>query len=145
MSSQGRWSLYLVVGLGLLLLLLPAAAGAQCTLKPVPMKALNRVDGHFIYDRECAACHGTDGKGNERAERALEVPVPDLTEIAANDGRYIVIHVVHHFVDPNVHGAAMPEWGRYIPAAYGGDRAAAELAALNVARYIETLQAVHRQ
>lgn len=120
--------------------LMSASVVAAPRIKPVPIKSLSTVDGHAIYQRECAVCHGVDGDGDGIAVAALGVPVPDLTLIAARDGRYDLLHVVRHLADPPAGSAHMPDWDRLLRRAYSRNSGAAALAELNLAKYIGTLQ-----
>jgi mono/diheme cytochrome c family protein len=74
------------------------------------------MSGEDLYQRFCAACHGTQGRGDGPVAASFKIEVPDLTLIArrANnayprdrvariiDGRYII----------GAHGSrTMPVWG----------------------------------
>ena len=37
-------------------------------------------DGRRLYDESCAACHGSDGRGQAQALLGFETPVPDFTD-----------------------------------------------------------------
>jgi cytochrome c len=38
--------------------------------------------GKKVYEKKCASCHGTDGKGNAKMEQALKVRIPPLADAA---------------------------------------------------------------
>jgi mono/diheme cytochrome c family protein len=128
----------LILGAGLLAA--PATVYAQSTIKWVSMKTLNDVDGKYIYDRECAVCHGSSGKGNGKAARLVDVPVPDLTLIAARDGEFNQFHVLHHVVDQRTDRDRMPNWGHNFEHAFTDHRAGAEIASRNLLRHVEAMQ-----
>ena len=72
------------------------------------------MSGEQLYQRFCAACHGTQGRGDGPVAASFRVEVPDLTQTANRvhgtreqivriiDGRYII----------GAHGTRiMPVWG----------------------------------
>jgi mono/diheme cytochrome c family protein len=69
---------------------LPSRADAQ----PADRSGLN---GEQLYQRACAACHGTDGRGQPLAARGFEIQPPDFTDCSlttpeADLDWYSVIH-----------------------------------------------------
>jgi mono/diheme cytochrome c family protein len=80
------------------------------------------------YVRACASCHGVTGQGNGPLAEYMSVPVPDLTQIAAqNDGVFPMLDVIQ-IIDGRTgvrgHGGPMPIWGdRYeaLAASEAGD------------------------
>jgi mono/diheme cytochrome c family protein len=38
--------------------------------------------GKKVYEKKCAACHGADGKGNAKMEKALNAKIPPLAAAA---------------------------------------------------------------
>ena len=89
--------------------------------------------GAVLYARHCAACHGTEGRGDGPVAPALRRPPNDLTLLAReNGGRFDTAHVatVIDGRSPVVeHGTReMPVWGVVFEAelsdeAYTGYRA----------------------
>ena len=85
--------------LALLGLLLLATCGAssfaqnkKLILKPPPPS--DPTSGAQMYKDYCAACHGTQGKGNGPASEFLKLPLSDLTTLAQrNHGKYPDVHV----------------------------------------------------
>ena len=54
-------------------------------------------DGAALYDRACAACHGTDGRGRPAVEIGFDIPLPDFSDCAfasrePNADWFAVIH-----------------------------------------------------
>ena len=94
-QSKRLWPLLLVLDV-----LLSGARGARAAPSA----------GELLYRRYCAACHGTDGRGDGPASAALCPRPPDLTRLESTvpdlmrqiDGRRTI----------RAHGtAAMPVWG----------------------------------
>ncbi len=40
--------------------------------------------GQKVFTSKCAACHGPDGKGNQKMAAMLKVTIPDLGQVAPN-------------------------------------------------------------
>lgn len=72
--------------------------------------------GQGMFLQFCAACHGTDAKGDGPMAEILTVAPPDLTQLAArNDGAFPVFRVIRQIDgrDPLLaHGGEMPLFGR---------------------------------
>ncbi|WP_050930425.1 c-type cytochrome [Aestuariivita boseongensis] len=85
------------------------ALAGLATCAPVP-----RAEGAKLFARNCAACHGAQGRGDGPEAAALPRAPADLTQIAArNDGVFPaadVIAVIHGYRGQNLH-ALMPEFG----------------------------------
>ena len=72
--------------------------------------------GKLEFQKNCAVCHGINGKGNAQALDFLKQTPPDLTKIAKkNDGKYPFKQVYKQIEDPTgirAHGSReMPIWG----------------------------------
>jgi mono/diheme cytochrome c family protein len=73
--------------------------------------------GGDLFQGHCAACHGSDAKGQGPVAAMLKVPPPDLTRIALRQGGHFDSSEVAAFIDGRVdiiaHGRReMPVWGR---------------------------------
>lgn len=74
--------------------------------------------GQIEYMQACASCHGEFGKGDGPVATYMTTPVPDLTQIRAeNDGEFPFQDLLE-LVDgrlserqPGPHGTEMPVWG----------------------------------
>ena len=74
--------------------------------------------GEIEYTQACAACHGASGKGDGPVAPFMNVPVPDLTKIRANNDGDFPFQELIEMIDgrnaerqPGPHGTAMPVWG----------------------------------
>lgn len=123
----------------------PQAAQPSVKIEKVPVRQTGAVSGKELYLDHCAVCHGTDGKGHGPATAALKTAPPDLTLLAKNSGgKFPSAHLVT-ILDSNpgavVHGSKeMPIWGP-IFRKMGTDPNLGHLRALNVSKYIESMQA----
>lgn len=127
-----------------------AAAAAQqqpqTTVKHVPATATSPASGPEMYKAYCAACHGTDGKGNGPAAPALKVPPTDLTALSKNNGGKFpsakVAATIRGEADIAAHGThEMPVWGRLFWSMSHGHEGEVQQRVSNLTRYIESLQA----
>lgn len=55
-------------------------AGTLRSGNPARSAASSGVLGQTVYDRACAACHGSDGRGAPSDRVGFDVPLPDLTD-----------------------------------------------------------------
>lgn len=114
-------------------------------VEKVPVRQTGEVSGKELYDDHCAVCHGKDGKGNGPAVPALKKAPPDLTVLAKdNGGKFPSLHVMN-LLDSKpgapAHGSQeMPIWGP-IFSKMGPDPNLGHLRALNLTKYIESMQA----
>lgn len=74
------------------------------------------MSGAELYQVFCASCHGTQARGDGPVASTLNVRVPDLTRIAAENGGTFPTQRIRETIDgqnlPRVHGTrAMPVWG----------------------------------
>ena len=44
--------------------------------------AANGTDGSALYERACAACHGTEGRGRSAVDVGFDIPLPDFSDCA---------------------------------------------------------------
>jgi mono/diheme cytochrome c family protein len=122
-----------------------AAVAAQekpkIVMQPPPQVAANDPQGMF---REyCAACHGTEGKGNGPAAPALKTVPADLTRISARNGGQFPVVKVRRYIEGldelPAHGSRdMPVWGQVMRGL--GSDAAVKLRVEGLTRYIESIQ-----
>ena len=133
----------------MLLLTLVFAFGAVAVaqeMKKVPARYTPPASGSEMYKAYCASCHGVDGKGNGPAAAALKAKLPDLTQLAKNNGgKFPSAHVAQLVIGDALvaaHGDKdMPVWGPAFLVMDQHDRSVVLLRAKNLASHIETLQA----
>ena len=114
------------------------------TIKEVPVKMIDSLEGKDLFNQYCAVCHGVDAKGKGPAAEALKKPPADLTQLAArNKGRYpdlavqISIRGPHGVIE---HGTGeMPIWGP-IFSATGQQKDLGDLRVNALVKYIGTIQ-----
>jgi hypothetical protein len=123
-------------------------ANAQQILKvtKVPAKPTSAVSGESMYVNYCAACHGTNGKGNGPALRALNSRPEDLTMLARNNGgKFPVDHVVSVLrfgSTSQAHDSInMPVWGPILGSLNRSNSVAEQQQRIsNLTRYLNTMQ-----
>jgi mono/diheme cytochrome c family protein len=111
--------------------------------------------GAVDYQNFCAACHGTDARGNGPVAIELKTTPPSLRQLAARRSGVFDVNEIVKIIDgrdmPRAHGTPeMPIWGslfRYVAEASGilsSDIEDTEKDArrhiLAVAKYLETIQ-----
>jgi mono/diheme cytochrome c family protein len=144
----GSCALSGVLAVGLLVTIAAGRLSGQASqpsgIRVAPCVAIASLEGNDNFQRYCAVCHGTTGKGNGPAAGALRGPLPDLTTIAARHaGKFdrVAVERVISGADrrPSAHGTvAMPMWG---PVFNGSEDAkVTTLRIQNLAEYLETLQ-----
>ena len=99
-----------------------------------------------MFKSYCAACHGTDAKGNGPAAAALKVPPTDLTLLSKNNGgKFPDMKVVSAIRGDTVlpaHGTKeMPVWGQVFWSLSHGHEGEVQQRTANLTKYIEGLQA----
>ena len=107
--------------------------------------------GEREFQNYCASCHGAAGMGAGPMAEYLNVPVPDLTQIAArNEGKFPFLEVIH-IIDGRTglkgHGSSMPVWGTQFMIE-AGDTMAGDYSSFNELRgrvlslgyYLESIQ-----
>lgn len=144
---MGMKSLIASVGLICAVLLIGPAVAQEppTTVKMVPVHPAQTVSGKELFREYCAVCHGTDGKGDGPAAKALKVPPADLTQIAAHSGGKYPETKVQHAINgesaPIAHGSKdMPIWGNV----FGHMSSNPDLGTLrvyNLVKYIGEIQA----
>ncbi|MDJ0992212.1 MAG: c-type cytochrome [Dinoroseobacter sp.] len=105
--------------------------------------------GADAFRTYCAACHGMDGLGDGSMTEIMSVPVPDLTQLSANnDGVFPMLEVIH-IIDGRTglrgHGTPMPLYGALFddeldsPGPYGAP-IYTRGKILSIAYYLEAIQ-----
>ena len=134
------------------LILFALAAGvlwAQNESRPVVQKTpagqTSASSGKEMYRAYCAACHGTDGKGDGPASAALKSLPSDLTVLARrNAGKFPELRVfgaINGDLRVAAHGSQdMPTWGAVFGQMDGTDVGRVKLRIRNLTKYIESLQ-----
>ena len=106
--------------------------------------------GKIEYMNHCAACHGESAVGDGPLAELMTVPVPDLTQVSAqNDGVFPMLEMIQ-VVDGRTgirgHGYPMPVWGARFKSEVEGDIGAyaSEIVVrgriLSLAYYLESIQ-----
>jgi len=75
---------------------------------PLPLDAKTLALGRTVYEENCAACHGTSGRGDGEAGRDLNPRPVDLTRMTYRQGRMagLIFYAVSEGGEP--YGSAMP-------------------------------------
>jgi mono/diheme cytochrome c family protein len=106
--------------------------------------------GAQSYERYCATCHGTSGRGDGALAPYLETGPSDLTLLSRRHDGFYPANLVRHALDgssvPKARGA-MPDWSASLRHdAAGPSRMAAAATVDGIVEYVETLQeARHRR
>ena len=133
----------------ILLTLATAVLWAQNESRPVvqktPVGRTSASSGKEMYRAYCAACHGTDGKGDGPASEALKSPPLDLTDLAKrNGGKFPELRVfgtINGDLRITAHGSKdMPTWGAVFRQMDATDVAGVKLRIRNLTKYIDSLQ-----
>ncbi len=112
------------------------------TLKREPAPVTSAISGGEMYHAYCAACHGSQAKGNGPAAPALKAAPTDLTMLAKQHGGEFpaadfeqVLTGQHTLA---AHGdSEMPVWGQVFKRMPGNET----LRIYNLSKFIESLQA----
>ena len=99
--------------------------------------------GHNDYSDHCAACHGSDGKGNGPKVNQLSATPTDLTLLSKENGGSFPETAVYNIIDGrrvgDFHGQEMPIWGQYFDDIEGNEEAVDERIS-NLIEYLKTIQ-----
>ena len=106
-----KWRQLILPGLLLLVAYAVVAGPIDDTLPPTYVPT-----GQQMFKEYCAACHGSDGKGQGPLAAMLKTPPPDLTTLAKRHlGKFpssYVKSVLEFGPGPSAHGSSeMPTWG----------------------------------
>jgi mono/diheme cytochrome c family protein len=128
----------------LVLALVPAKAEAQ-QVKRGTAPRIASVAGVDTFKTYCAVCHGTDGRGNGPAAKALTKTPADLTGIAKrHGGTFSASDVTEVIAGAQVvlsHGTRdMPIWGDVF-SALAPDQSFVKLRMANLLDYLKSIQA----
>jgi len=123
-----------------------ALAGAAMAFEAV---TLEDYSGAELFDRFCAACHGSQARGDGPVAASLNVAVPDLTTIGARYGEFpamLIRDVIDgRGIDKRAHGTrAMPVWGYEFWVEEGGDVNAQRAVRDAINKLVEHLRSVQR-
>jgi mono/diheme cytochrome c family protein len=102
------------------------------------------VRGPDLYRAHCAACHGSDGKGDGPLAPALKAKPADLTALAKNNGgRFFADRVGKFIAGQEIsasHGSReMPVWGPIFHQVED-DRDFGNVRIQNLVKYLESIQ-----
>jgi mono/diheme cytochrome c family protein len=114
------------------------------TIKTVPARDTQTLDGKTMFHEYCAVCHGDTGKGNGPAADALKKAPADLTQVARkNGGTFPEIKVQRMIAGEDEIGShgnrAMPIWGNVFRSLSNKEGETLRVNALM--KYVEELQA----
>ncbi len=85
----------------------------------LPVLSADKLDiGKVEYEQSCASCHGLDGKGKGPFSEAMQLTVPDVTNLAKRNGGVFPVSRVYDVIDGReavkAHGTRdMPIWGKH--------------------------------
>lgn len=110
---------------------------------------LSAYTGEQLFNRFCASCHGSGGRGDGPVAASMNVMVPDLTRISKRQGGSFPTERVHQIVDGRLvrppHGTReMPVWGTEFLRADGDDAAAQARAEQLIAKLVEYLRSIQK-
>jgi mono/diheme cytochrome c family protein len=137
---------YLVLALALTFSSVAAVAADSPTktIKSVPARDIQTLDGKAMFHEYCAVCHGDNGKGNGPAADALKKEPSDLTRVALNNGGTFPEIKVQRLItgedEVAAHGnRAMPVWGNIFRSMSNKEGETLRVNALM--KYVEQMQA----
>ncbi|MCP5143915.1 MAG: cytochrome c [Gammaproteobacteria bacterium] len=103
--------------------------------------------GRLRFERNCALCHGTDGRGFGPFLTQLNKKPPDLRLLSRNNAGYFPLKRVYDAIDgrmlPSSHGTTqMPIWGETFKSTVaGGSETLVRGRILELIMYLESIQA----
>jgi len=88
-----------------------ARQSESSTQNPFPPTEENLQEGRQHYEKQCAFCHGLDGKGQDQTGIQFYPPVPSLIEREneMTDGQ------VHSIINKGIRYTAMPSFAKALP------------------------------
>lgn len=119
-------------------------AQAQANPAQAPQGLIYSIKGPDLYRAYCASCHGLAGRGDGPAAPALKAKVPDLTQLARNNGGAFPSAQVRKMISGDEvllsHGSReMPIWGPIFHQVEE-DRDFGAVRIENLLKYLETIQ-----
>ena len=110
---------------------------------------LDDYSGAELFERFCAACHGSGARGNGPVASSLNVLVPDLTTIGNRYGEFpatLIRDVIDgRGIDMRAHGTrTMPVWGYEFWVEEGGDVVAQTSVRDAIDKLVEYLRSIQR-
>lgn len=142
MSRTG--TLAMIAALSLTATVVAQQPAAEKTLKRVPIAATSIADGAEMYSAYCAACHGTEGRGDGPAAPAFKTAPTNLTTLSVkNGGEFPKFQVLSTLqwgpAASNAHGSKnMPVWGTVFSSI--GNQAETRQRIYNLMKHVESLQ-----
>ena len=106
--------------------------------------------GAALFQKHCASCHGAQAHGDGPSAHTLDIPVPDLTRIAARNGGEFPSEKVYRIIDGQweipAHGTRpMPLWGYEFFGDEGDDEAGHREAGKKIESLVAYLAALQRR
>ena len=127
-------------------LLMAGCVVAWAQQKPAEDKTMSQaaMSGQELYQVYCAACHGTDAKGNGPAAAGMKAHMPDLTLLTRNSGGKFPLMKVEQAIQGDIvvvpHGTReMPVYAEMFREIQREETFVEQRVAL-LTRYIESLQ-----
>jgi len=123
----------------------PAAAQTKPGTQKQYEQLIFSVRGPDLFRAHCAACHGSDGKGNGPVAAALKTKPADLTILEKNNGGKFPTQRVQKFIsgdEPSLlaHGSReMPVWGPIFHQ-IEEDQDFGNVRLQNLIKYLQTIQ-----
>ena len=136
---------YALLGGALFFVILTVVANDHRTENQAQFPPTYVPSGQQIYQQFCAACHGSDAKGNGPTASRLKTPPPDLTTLAKrNMGKFpydYVAGVLRFGPGPSTHGSSdMPTWGPIFQIIDKNNEQAVRQRIKNLSAYLASLQ-----
>ena len=128
-------------------LLAATVALASFCARPAAGENLQGYSGAQLYQRFCAACHGTEAHGDGPVAPFFKVTPPDLTRIAHHYGGKFPAAEVRKTIDGRSnllpHGErTMPVWGLEFMLAEGSTQEARQRAESIISRLVDYLASI---
>ena len=132
---------------------IPLMASAFALVATLYMQSANaqvfdEYSGEETFDRFCASCHGSGGKGDGPVATGIPITVPDLTSLRQRQGERFPEDTLRKIIDGRdvviYHGTRyMPVWGYEFWVEEGADEEAekrVETIIRNLIDFIESIQ-----
>ncbi len=121
-----------------------AANAQQKTIKEVPARMIQSLEGVDLYREFCAVCHGVQAKGGGPAADALKKHPTDLTQLARKNGGKFPMLAVQSTIKGSggamEHGThEMPMWGSIFSQS-GQAKDLGDMRVMSLLKYIEGIQ-----